>query len=83
MLAISARIFGLSSWSMLVPQALEGVAMELEDCAFPLLSGLVLTSATGVSISSWTRWMYLIAWAGRSAHERAPAVVPLQPSISS
>ena len=26
-MAISARIFGLSSWSMLVPQALEGVAM--------------------------------------------------------
>ncbi|MGZ4736763.1 MAG: glycosyltransferase family 39 protein [Acidimicrobiia bacterium] len=26
-MAISARIFGMSSWSMLVPQALEGVAM--------------------------------------------------------
>ena len=37
-------------------------------------SGLVDTSATGVSISSCTRWMYLIACAGRSAHDRAPAV---------
>jgi hypothetical protein len=46
-------------------------------------SGLVDTSATGVSISSCTRWIYLIACAGRSAHERAPAVVSLQPSISS
>ncbi len=46
-------------------------------------SGLVETSATGVSISSCTRLMYLIALAGRSAQLRAPAVLSLQPSSSS
>ena len=46
-------------------------------------SGLVEISATGVSISSWTRWTYLIACAGKSAQLRAPAVVSRQPSISS
>ena len=36
-------------------QALQGVAMELEDCAFPLLAGLVLTSdpAVGFEGASW------------------------------
>ncbi len=35
--------------------ALEGVAMELEDCAFPLLSGMVLTSepAQGFAGANW------------------------------
>ena len=41
------------------------------------------TSATGQRISSSMRRTYLIAWAGSSAQLRAPAVVPLQPSISS
>ena len=36
-------------------QALEGVAMELADCAFPLLEGVVLTSdpAVGFQGASW------------------------------
>lgn len=46
-------------------------------------SGLVETRATGVSISSCTRWTYLIALAGNWAKLRAPAVVSCQPSISS
>ena len=46
-------------------------------------SGEVDRSATGAPINSSTRRTYLIACAGRSAHERAPAVDPLQPSISS
>jgi hypothetical protein len=46
-------------------------------------SGLVDTSATGVSISSCTRWMYLIACAGRSAQLNARRRWCLQPSISS
>ncbi len=45
--------------------------------------GEVDSTATGAPISSSTRRTYLIACAGRSAHERAPAVDPLQPSISS
>lgn len=36
-------------------QALSGVAMELEDCAFPLLAGMVLTSdpAVGFKDANW------------------------------
>lgn len=36
-------------------KALEGVAMELEDCAFPLLSGMVLTSSAeeGFKDANW------------------------------
>jgi malate dehydrogenase len=36
-------------------QALRGVAMELEDCAFPLLAGVVLSSdpAVGFADASW------------------------------
>jgi malate dehydrogenase len=36
-------------------KALEGVAMELDDCAFPLLSGLTLTSSVAEAFegSSW------------------------------
>ena len=43
-------------------------------------SGLVESSATGTPISSSTRRMYLIAVAGKSAQERAPWVLSLQPS---
>lgn len=46
-------------------------------------SGLVETSATGHWISSSTRRIYLIAWAGSSAQLRAPAVDSLQPSMLS
>jgi hypothetical protein len=42
-------------------------------------SGLVERSATGQPISSSMRRTYLIAWAGSSAQERAPAVVSDQP----
>ncbi len=36
-------------------KALEGVAMELDDCAFPLLSGIVMTSdpAVGFKDANW------------------------------
>ena len=30
-------------------EALKGVAMELEDCAFPLLAGMVCTDDAGVA----------------------------------
>jgi hypothetical protein len=46
-------------------------------------SGEVESSATGAPISSSTRRTYLIACAGSSAQERAPALEPFQPSISS
>ena len=37
-------------------KALEGVCMELDDCAFPLLSGMVMTSNldTGFSNANWS-----------------------------
>ncbi len=40
-------------------KALEGVAMELEDCAFPLLKGMVLTSDPEVAFSS-ANWCLLV-----------------------
>jgi malate dehydrogenase len=40
-------------------QALRGVAMELEDCAFPLLSGLVLTSEPTVAFAQ-ASWCLLV-----------------------
>jgi hypothetical protein len=43
-------------------------------------SGLVETSATGVSMSSSMRRTYLTASAGSWAHDRAPTVEPFQPS---
>ncbi len=46
-------------------------------------SGLVETSATGVRISSSTRRIYLIAWAGSCAQLRAPAVDSDQPATVS
>ncbi len=40
-------------------KALEGVAMELEDCAFPLLAGMVLTSDTEVAFKD-ANWALLV-----------------------
>ena len=44
---------------------------------------LLARSATGQPINSSTRFTYLIAWAGKSAQLRAPAVDCDHPSISS
>ncbi len=46
-------------------------------------SGLVETSATGVSMSSAIRFTYLTASAGRSLQERAPTVDPFHPCMVS
>ena len=46
-------------------------------------SGLVDSSATGQPTSSSIRRTYLIACAGSSAQERAPAVGSCQPSMVS
>jgi len=40
-------------------QALEGVAMELDDCAFPLLQGMVLTSDPRVGFAD-ANWCLLV-----------------------
>jgi malate dehydrogenase len=40
-------------------QALEGVAMELEDCAFPTLAGLVLTDDANVAFAG-CNWALLV-----------------------
>jgi malate dehydrogenase len=40
-------------------QALEGVAMELDDCAFPLLKGMVLTSDLSVGFAD-ANWCLLV-----------------------
>ena len=40
-------------------QALEGVAMELDDCAFPLLEGMVLTSDPNVGFKD-VNWALLV-----------------------
>jgi malate dehydrogenase len=40
-------------------KSLEGVAMELDDCAFPLLSDMVLTSKTGEAFEG-TSWALLV-----------------------
>ncbi|HEY1629596.1 MAG TPA: hypothetical protein VGF52_07035, partial [Tepidisphaeraceae bacterium] len=42
-----------------VMKALEGVAMELEDCAFPLLAGMVLTSDANVGFKD-ANWCLLV-----------------------
>ncbi|MEO0650778.1 MAG: malate dehydrogenase, partial [Planctomycetota bacterium] len=39
--------------------ALEGVAMELDDCAFPLLQGMVLTSDANVAFKD-VNWALLV-----------------------
>ena len=46
-------------------------------------SGEVDTSATGQSINSSILRTYLIALAGKSAHDLAPSVLSAQPDISS
>ena len=46
-------------------------------------SGLVESNATGHSTSSSIRLTYLIACAGRSAQDRAPAVLSFHPSTVS
>jgi len=40
-------------------KALEGVAMELDDCAFPLLSGMVLTDDANVAFAN-ANWALLV-----------------------
>ena len=40
-------------------KALKGVAMELEDCAFPLLAGLVLTGEAEVAFKD-ANWCLLV-----------------------
>src|SRR4029077_7494985 len=42
-----------------VMKALEGVAMELDDCAFPLLHGMVLTSDASVGFKD-ANWILLV-----------------------
>ena len=46
--------------------ALEGVVMELEDCAFPLLSGVVATSDPNVAFDA-TSWALLVGSVPRKA----------------
>src|ERR1700692_2237523 len=46
--------------------ALEGVAMELDDCAFPLLSDIVLTSDTEKAFED-TSWALLVGSVPRKA----------------
>jgi malate dehydrogenase len=47
-------------------KALEGVAMELDDCAFPLLSDIVLTSNTEKAFED-TSWALLVGSVPRKA----------------
>ena len=47
-------------------QALEGVAMELEDCAFPLLDGIVCTSELNTAFDG-TNWALLVGAVPRKA----------------
>ena len=47
-------------------KALEGVAMELDDCAFPLLSDMVLTSNTEEAFDG-TSWALLVGSVPRKA----------------
>lgn len=46
-------------------KALEGVAMELDDCAFPLLSSMVLTDDANVAFAG-TNWALLVGARPRS-----------------
>ena len=57
-------------------QASNGLRIRMVSCR----SGLVDSNTTGQPISSSTRRTYLIAWAGRSAQERARAVASCQPA---
>src|SRR6266487_586294 len=47
-------------------RALEGVAMELDDCAFPLLSGIVLTDKAAQAFDG-TSWALLLGASPRKA----------------
>jgi malate dehydrogenase len=47
-------------------KALEGVAMELDDCAFPLLSDIILTSNTAKAFDG-TSWALLVGSVPRKA----------------
>jgi malate dehydrogenase len=47
-------------------KALEGVAMELDDCAFPLLTSMELTSSADVAFSG-TSWALLVGSVPRKA----------------
>src|SRR5438477_11365762 len=40
-------------------KSLEGVAMELDDCAFPLLAGMELTSKLKDAFEGWS-WALLV-----------------------
>src|SRR5262249_51884013 len=60
-------------------QASNGLRIRIVSCR----SGLVDSKATGQPINSSIRRTYLIAWAGRSAHERARAVASCQPVMVS
>ncbi len=46
-------------------KALEGVAMELDDCAFPLLHGMVLTDDANTAFKD-TNWALLVGARPRS-----------------
>ena len=46
-------------------KALEGVAMELDDCAFPLLAGMVLTDDANVAFAD-ANWALLVGARPRS-----------------
>lgn len=46
-------------------KALEGVAMELDDCAFPLLSGMVLTDDANIAFNG-ANWALLVGARPRS-----------------
>jgi malate dehydrogenase len=74
-------IFRIAAGDMLGPQqpivlrmleiepamkSLEGVAMELEDCAFPLLTDMVLTSETDKAFDG-TQWALLVGSVPRKA----------------
>jgi len=47
-------------------KALEGVAMELDDCAFPLLAGIEMTSALNHAFTN-TNWALLVGSVPRKA----------------
>lgn len=76
-----ALVFRIASGQMLGPdqpivlrlleiepamKALEGVAMELDDCAFPLLSDIILTSNTEKAFDD-TSWALLVGSVPRKA----------------
>ena len=57
-------------------KALEGVAMELDDCAFPLLKGIVQTSDASVGFKD-ANWCLLVG-----AKPRGPGMERADPFIS-